>query len=236
MYCYVCRLNGHTFDECNSEHAKTIGEAVPHWLSHKFIRLYSSSDYQNDILWLSKESNFTKLSKGDLLYLNREHYTDDPRLSNEIMIYDFIKHQLIMFYELNNENSIFSKRQLQQIQIDCKYWYMLTIPFKYNYEITVITRVQHMYQLDNPYENNTTIISYSINSDHTKYNSTVKTELTELECPVCLENNFKKIDCIELQCTHYLCKSCFNDIVQRDIYVNCPLCRIISKTITNFVS
>ena len=232
MYCCVCGSYGHTFEECNSEHAKTISEAVPHWLSHKFIKLYSSCDYQNDILWLSRESNFTKLSKGDLLYLNREHYTDDPRLSNEIMIYDFIKHQLMILYinESNNQNSIFSKRQLQQIQIDYNYWYMLTIPFKY--EKTQKTRLEQMYQLDNPYENNTIIILDEINSDNID-DSTIK---AELECPVCLENNLKKTDCTKLECSHYLCTSCFNGIVQRDIYVKCPLCRIVSKTITNFVS
>ncbi len=63
---------------------------------------------------------------------------------------------------------------------------------------------------------NDTVYEKDLNIMINKCNIALKTT----ECPVCLEN----VNCIPMECNHYLCLSCYRIIVFRD--KPCPVCKM----------
>lgn len=116
MNCILCRETGHTAVYCNSIRAKTIDEAVHHWVSNRLEQIYSSEEKNEPILWLMDSPHFKRLSLGDLIYLNRAIYESEDR--QELIALFLAEKTLLLFYEKKAKKCITD----YQIYIDYKYW------------------------------------------------------------------------------------------------------------------
>ena len=71
MSCILCKKEDHNVFHCNSIRAQTVDDAINHWVSNRLVHLYETEEYLHSIDWISQQSRFTRLTRGDLLYLIR---------------------------------------------------------------------------------------------------------------------------------------------------------------------
>ena len=222
MPCQVCNANDHTYDECSSEYAIKIEKKTIYWFNQQISYLYMTNKFRSKYKIWSLSRYLFILTRSELLYLCREIFMVDPCYRKDILIYYFIYHfmKIYIYFNENNETS-FTKRQIEYMKIDMEYWNNLTIQYSNDLDRAFDLRMEKIKKLDNSPEKRW-IIPTNIN--------------LIIDCPICLEDNFKQTDCSQLSCSHYICKSCINKIIKDNIFIKCPLCRTEIKTIIIFIS
>lgn len=205
--CSICKSISHNVFNCDSNRAKTVDEAVNHWLSNRLIQIYITGENKKEIYWICKSPHFSRLTIGDLLYLNRDVLNGETRLSKERLIYLFIYTSM-----RNMCIDAFSKKTRGYILIDIKYWFLL------------FQRKSTPELLE---ENRQTQIKNSEYSIRSLSNVLKK----EIDCPICLNDGITKY-CV-YNCNHIICIDCSDELINRDSI--CPLCRSEIKGITNYL-
>ena len=223
MSCLICKSSEHDVFDCTSNHAQTMDEATNHWIKNRLILLYSTNSSCEDIHFISTQYQFTRLNKGDLLYLNREWMQDDPMWNLPILIYTFLAHKTLEVYDECVYENIhgFSDMAINIMRIDANYWSMLTLPHitSIEYAKNIRKELVHAEALKH------TPILYT--------ESSIEIDLS-IYCSVCLTDGYKPSECHQYNCLHYFCKGCSNNIVLKNPAL-CPLCRTKITKIQCFV-
>jgi len=213
MTCQICKSSHHSLNECNSLYAIAVECAVRHWLHHRLVQLYTTNGYEEDIIWIARSHHFTRLSRGELLYLNRKHMIDDPAYVRDILIYTYLSYFMIEFADSINESD-YSEKAYQQISIDAEYWYALS------------NHISHESAMEIRKEKMSPNITFT--------QMTMKDINEKRGCPICLEEKMDQNMTYELSCRHSVCIKCTEQLLQKKIPL-CPLCRTPIQTIMYFV-
>jgi hypothetical protein len=212
MTCQVCKSTRHSFNDCNSLYAIAVECAIRHWLHHRLIQLYTTNAYQEDILWIARSHHFTRVSRGELLYLNRKHMIDDPAYVREILIYTYLSHFMIDFVDSINQSD-YSERAYRQMSIDADYWYALS------------NHVSHEYAMEIRKEQMSPNIQFIY--------ETITDTNEKRGCPICLEEELDRNATYELSCRHSVCIKCTEQLLQKRIPL-CPMCRTPIQTLVGY--
>jgi hypothetical protein len=188
-----------------------MDEAVSNWVTSTFFDLYNTSKIRMDILWLSQSCHVTRLTKGDLLFLNRYTLMDDPMFVKEKLIYIYLHYSLWTFYQMYHLT--FSVKIQKIIQVDIRFWYRLANSI-YTIEEAKITRI---IELNPPYQ--------IIQKENTQ---------EKIDCPVCLDEGINKKNSHQYDCQHSICLKCSDTLLCRDM-LKCPLCRTDIRTVVEFI-
>jgi hypothetical protein len=200
-----------------------MDEATNHWIENRLIQMYSTHSICDDIHFISIQYQFTRLNKGDLLYLNREWMQYDLGGDLPILIYHFLSYKTHDMYDESIFGNLyqFSDIAINIMRIDANYWNMLTLPHINSVETAKSIR-KELIQAEFAKH---TQISYIKSTD-------IDLSLL-IDCSVCLIEGFKQTDCHQINCSHYLCKECCNRIAVKQSAA-CPLCRTKINKITTF--
>jgi hypothetical protein len=209
--CLICKSSTHETRECRSNHALEIDKEVSDWVTDTFFDLYNTSKYRIDILWISQSCHLTRLTKGDLLFLNQHTCMDDPMYVKEKLIYIYLHYSLWTFYQLYHIR--FSAKVKKFIQVDIGFWYRLSN----NIHTVEEARRIRIIELNPPYR----MIQQ-------------KTTQEKIDCPVCLDEDIIKKNTHQYDCRHSICLKCSDTLLCRDT-LTCPLCRADIKTVVEFI-
>jgi hypothetical protein len=210
MQCLICNSREHTVLQCNSNRARSIDDAINHWLHHRLVQLYSSKECLSSIHWLALSHHFIRLSIGDLLYLNRFSMVGHARHST--LIYMLLYYKTYEFYNANRENSQYSIQSKKIMRIDVAYWHRLmtrTFTVEYAEEKRQTKLAETIYQTINTFDTHDTI-----------------------DCPICLNETIHKKNTHQYNCNHSICSLCSEQLLHR--CDRCPLCREQIRMITTF--
>jgi len=210
MPCLICKDSMHETRECTSNHARTIEAFVSNWIMNILTHLYSTNRYIPDIHWISQSYHMIDLTKGDLLYLNRNTMMDDPMFINQKLIYIYLHSAVWSFYQMRE--TTLSETIKKSIRADISYWYRLA-----NSLYTVeVANVMRQIDLSPPYQ--------YFKKENTN---------DEMDCPVCLDNKIEKKNTHQYNCSHSVCLKCSDELLSR-VHLKCPLCRTDIQTIFEF--
>jgi hypothetical protein len=209
--CLICRSSSHETRECPSNHAREMEEAVSNYITSIFLEFYNSSKYRLNIYWVAQVYHLTRLTKGDLLYLNRYTLMDDPMYVNEKLIYIYLHYTLWTFYQMYHLT--FSVKIKKIIQVDINFWYRLANSIQ---TIEEATRTR-IIELNPPYQ--------IIQQENTE---------EKIDCPVCLDEGIIKKNTHQYDCQHSICLKCSDTLLCRDM-LKCPLCRTDIRTVVEFI-
>jgi len=120
MNCILCRETGHKAISCSSLRAKTIDEAVNHWITNRLRKIYSSEEMNHSILWLLDSVHFRRLSLGDLAYLNRKWLWSWESYDKREMIAIFLAKKTIELFHIQKEKEGITNFQLR---VDSRFWF-----------------------------------------------------------------------------------------------------------------
>ena len=105
MPCHICKSTAHRIFDCTSNRAKHAYEATHHWIENRLIQMYSTNEIFYNIHFLALQYQFSRLNKGDLLFINKEWLDEDNSDDIPLLIYTILLHKTLeLYYKTIHEN------------------------------------------------------------------------------------------------------------------------------------
>jgi len=235
MECLLCHEKNHTTLFCPSDRAKTIENTLNRCILVNLLRLYHS--YNESVEWLAISQHFTRLSFGELLYLNRNWMLEEnPYWGRESYIYFYISKQTEILYSNSRlyHEHVFSSRIREYMWIDVNYWKNMAYAHGSGFsredtdhmiENINRLRVETMEQANLLYDEDEDDIEEDpqTQTNNIQYIQTAQQETILHDCAICLHEGLIYEECQQLQCGHIFCKQCTDKCIEKN--PTCALCR-----------
>lgn len=210
MPCLFCHTETHDTRDCTSNRARTVNEAVSHWIFAQLQHIYTA-DNSNSVYWLARANHLTRLSTGDLIYLMRDIMVDDPRYIVQRLIHTYLHFIVWTFYQAYHND--YSTKVQKRIKADIRFWYNLANSVCSLNEAEEI----RFTELKPPYE----VVKLPNTSEC-------------IQCAVCLNDGITTKNTHRYNCAHSFCLICSQTLLERE-NLQCPLCRGPIETVCEFI-